>query len=378
MKWVLLLLLALPGRASAAPDSLFEAHTRKGIDLVYNLDFEGAEREFGAMVSMKPSHPAGHFFLAMAQWWRILIDIENEEHDERFHEMLDDVIDLCDRMLEKNNGDVTALFFKGGAIGFKGRLETHRSEWLAAANAGRKALPIVQEAYALDPGNDDILLGMGIYNYYAEIVPREYPFVKPLMMFVPPGDRVKGIQQLTRAAERGKYASVEATYFLMQLSFQFERDYPRALLLAERLHDRFPDNMLFHKYVGRCHVSLGNWVKAREVFREIFTRCGKGQRGYNAPTEREAVYYLGLDHLGQQQFEEALKYFYRCDELSRSLDRSEQSGFMVMANLRVGNIYDIQGKRDLARAQYRKVLDMKEYQSSHVMAEQYLATPFHH
>jgi hypothetical protein len=279
-------------------------------------------------------------------------------------------------MLEKNEIDGTALFFKGGAIGFKGRLKAHRGEWLSAANAGRKALPIVRTASEVDPENHDIQLGSGIYNYYAEIVPREYPFLKPLIIFIPPGDREKGLQQLTVASQKGKYANVEAEYFLLQIYYFYEKDYPKALSLAEDLHQRFPNNMLFHKYVGRCCVLANNWQRVNEVFTEIARLVKNGQRGYGVATEREAEYYLGTYELTHGTIDAALKHLFRCDELSRDLDSDGSIGFMAMANLKVGMAYDLQTKRDKAIAQYKRVLGMKEYQDSHRQAEQFLKVPY--
>lgn len=58
-----------------------------------------------------------------------------------------------------------------------------RESWLKAADDGREALPIVEEASALDPDNMDVQLGFGIYNYYADVIPNEYPILKPLMIF---------------------------------------------------------------------------------------------------------------------------------------------------------------------------------------------------
>lgn len=353
-----------------------EARIQQGIEYVYNLEFEKAEKQFREIIQSQPQNPAGHFFLAMVTWWRILIDIDNEQYDEQFYDSLDTVVGLCDDILDKNENDVNALFFKGGAIGFKGRLKAHRSSWLDAANAGRKALPIVQDASALDPNNYDILLGSGIYNYYAEVVPQEYPFVKPLLLFVPPGDKAKGIQQIKTAAEKGKYAGIESSYFLMQIYYQFEKDYTKALELATRLHTRFPNNMLFHKYLGRCYVVLGNWEKVRDEFGEILARSRKNQRGYGPSVEREAEYYLGMCDLTMNAPDTALKHFYRCDELSRLLDKDGPSGFMVLANIKIGNIYDVAGKRELAVAQYRKVLDMKEYKDSYSQARQYLSSAY--
>lgn len=380
MRGVTVVLLLVSASAGAfgqiLSSSEFDEKTRKGIEHVYNLEFEKAEQVFRELIKAQPKHPAGHFFLAMVTWWRILIDLDNEQYDERFYDSLDYVIDLCDELLENHENDVTALFFKGGAIGFKGRLKAHRSSWFDAANAGRKALPIVREAAALDPNNYDILLGTGIYNYYAEVIPNEYPFVKPLLLFVPPGDKAKGIEQIKLASEKGKYASIESTYFLMQIYYMYEKDYPKALALAERLHARFPKNMLFHKYLGRCYVVMGNWDKAKEVFDEIAARCQRNQRGYGALVEREAEYYLGVYDMNKGAHESALKHFLRCDELSRQLDTDGPSGYMVLANLKMGNLYDALAKRDLALIQYRKVLKMKEYKDSHTLAEQFINTPF--
>jgi tetratricopeptide (TPR) repeat protein len=134
--------------------------------------------------------------------------------------------------------------------------------------------------------------------------------------------------------------------------------------------------MLFHRYLGRCCVSLGNWPRVAEIFSDISLRVQQNQRGYGPSSEREAEYYLGMCEMNAKRFESALKHFYRCDELSRNLDRKETSGFMAMANLKVGMVYDVLSKRDLAIMQYQKVLSMKEYQDSHKQAEKFVKSPF--
>jgi tetratricopeptide (TPR) repeat protein len=312
----------------------------------------------------------------MVDWWRILIDLDDESRDQKFLDELDRVIALADSMLEKNANDPDAVFFKGGALGFQGRLKFHRNDYLSAANAGRKALPLVEIAFALDPRNYDILLGTGIYNYYAEVIPNEFPFVKPLLLFVPSGDKTKGINQLATAAEKGKYAGTEAAYFLMQIYYFYERDYAKVLELAQKLTHRFPQNMIFHRYLGRAYAAMANWPMAESVFRDMVARCRRGQRGYTIYIEREAAYSLGSTFMSLGRLDEALEYFYRCDELSRQTDRTEPSGFMTMANLKIGNIYDVQGKRSLAIVQYNKVLGMKDYKESEVQARNYLKTPY--
>ncbi len=298
---LVLLFLVVASRCTGqvATNAEFEGIAKRGIELVYDLEFERAEHEFSTLGRLQPTHPAGHFLLAIVDWWRILIDLEEERYDERFLGALDRVIEMCDSLLDHNENDVTAIFFKGGSIGFQGRLLFHRNDYLSAANAGRKALPLVQTALDLAPENHDLLLGAGMYNYYADVIPREYPFLKPLLLFIPPGDKKSGLQQLTLASEKATYAAVEATYFLMQVYYFYEKDYAKACTIALGLHGRFPNNMLFHRYLGRCYASLGNWEMAAQTFAEISARVRRGQRGYGVAADREAActYVVGAPTL---------------------------------------------------------------------------------
>ena len=357
-------------------DSANEAHIQKGIRYVYNLSFDSAQTEFQSVTRSKPDHPAGHFFLAMVEWWRIITDFNNKSRDKKFISMLDRVIDLCDKRLDKNEDDVTGLFFKGGALGFQGRLYGNREDWLKAANCGRAALPIVQKAYKLEPNNYDVLLGIGIYNYYAAVIPEVYPWVKPLMLFFPKGDKLKGIEQLHTASEKAHYANIEATYFLMQVYHSFENHYTEAQELAIKLNKMFPNNVIFHKFIGRSYASLGQWAEMQQAYLEVLKRIRLKQIGYDAIAEREANYHLGLAEMNNNKYDSALQYFYSSDELSRSLDTEGASGYMVMTNLKIGMIYDIQQKRDIAIMQYKKVLDMKDYQNAHKQAKEFLKTPY--
>lgn len=357
-------------------DPAVDARLLRGIDYLYNMDFEKADNEFTEVIRSEPNHPAGYFFQAMTQWWRILSNFDDESQDERFYSMLEKVIDMCEAQLDKNENDVTALFFKGGAVGFRGRLRGNRGKWVGAANDGLVALPAVRKAFALEPNNYDVLLGIGIYNYYADVVPKQYPIVKPLMLFFPSGDKKIGLEQLEIASQKARYAKTEAIYFLLQSYFTYEKQYSKALEIARELHSKYPRNPLFHRMYGRCYVSLGYWAEAFFVFTDVEKKYASHQLGYDTYDGREAYYYIGKFNFLAGKFDEALQSFYKCDELSRKIDKDGASGFMSMANLTIGLIYDLQQKRDLALVQYQKVLDMKEYENTHKDAQRYMEKPY--
>lgn len=357
-------------------DPAIDQRVQRGIDYIYNFEFEKADTVFAEVIRLRPEHPVGYFFRAMIQWERIMCNFDDDSQDEAFYALLEEVIDMCDKRLEKDPNDVTAMFFKGGSVGFRGRLRANRGKWIAAANDGLIALPLVRKAHELDPNNTDVLLGIGIYNYYAAVVPEKYPYVKPFLLFFPSGDREKGLEQLRIAAAKAKYASIEASYFLMQSYIMFEKDYAKALDIARRLHTRYPNNSTFHRYYGRALVASGFLTEAQGVYHDVERRYKAKQRGYDVYDAREAYFYLGKFEFLAGRYDNALRFLYKCDELSRTLDKDGASGYMSMANLMIGMIYDDQGKRQYAVAQYKKVLGMKEFENSQSEAKRYLSTPY--
>ena len=349
----------------------FDSRVNEGIKQIYNIKFTEAEKTFRSVIADYPNHPSGRFFLAMIDWWKILLDPDNESSDEMFFLKLEDVIYQCDQILKKNPKDVNALFFKGGAIGFRGRLHAFRESWLKAADNGREALPIVEEASALDPNNMDVQLGFGIYNYYASVIPNEFPLIKPLMIFFPDGDKVKGIQQLKNTAFNGKFAKYEARYFLMTLYYRYESNSIVADEYAKLLNDDFPDNPVFQKWRGRISVRRGDYFLADSVFNDVLKKSERGFIGYNTPaTIRESAYYVGYILKNNNQLDSAKTYFEKCYTESQKIDdEGEESGFQVNAVLYLAQIAEAQNKTNEAIRLYEKLLDMRDYGSSHRIAE---------
>lgn len=359
-----------------AQDAKFDSLVSSGIKQIYNIKFPEAENTFRRVIADYPDHPAGRFFLAMIDWWKILVDLESEEYDDIFFQKLEDVIYQCDQLLKKNPENIDALFFKGGSIGFRGRLRAYRESWLKAASDGRDALPIVERASNLDPENVDVQLGFGIYNYYAAVIPYEYPMVKPLMLFFPKGDKGKGIEQLNNTAKNGKYANYEAQYFLMSLYFNYENNPFKASEYADILTKEFPDNPTFHRWRGRIAAKKGDYNSSSIIFKNFLDKIKANYPGYNTNRNiREAAYYVGYQYFNETQLDSSLHYFKECERASRIIDK-EDSGFLVNAVLYQGMIYDLMGKRDEAVKKYNLILKMDEYANSRKTAKGYLENPF--
>ncbi len=353
-------------------DSLVKA----GVNQIYGIKFDDAERTFDVVVNEYPAHPSGKFFKAMITWWRILLDIDNESFDDKFYEQLEEVIDISDKILDKNDKNTDAMFFKGGALGFRGRLRAIRESWFKAALDGKDGLALVFKSYNANPNNVDIQLGFGIYHYYAEVIPQKYPAVKPFMIFFPAGDKNRGLKELGNVAWNGRYALIEARYFLMTLNFQFEENMNESRKWAKLLLYDFPNNPNFQKYYGLTFIRDNNYQEAVKIFRDIYNKGMHGYPGYNDYFKREASYYIGMDFKLKNIADSSAFYFEKSEKYSRQLDKKGESGFLINTVFYLGMLYDQMGMRDKAIANYKETLRLKDRNGSHRDAEQYLKTPF--
>ncbi|WP_304130436.1 lipopolysaccharide assembly protein LapB [Ignavibacterium album] len=363
-------IIILFGINLVAQNSDFESRVESGIKQIYNIKFAEAEKTFRSLIADYPDHPAGRFFLAMIDWWKILLDVENESHDEIFFQKLEDVIFQCDKILEKDPQNVDALFFKGGSIGFRGRLRALRESWLKAADDGREALPIVERASRLDPDNLDVQLGFGIYNYYAAVIPEEYPLIKPLMIFFPSGNKEEGLRQLRNTAFNGKYAKYEARYFLMTIYYRYESNPWQAEEFAKMLVDDFPDNPTFQRWLGRIYVRQGKLQLADSLFKDVLRKADENFYGYNFPVAlREADYYVGYNYKLNNELDSAKIYLTRCAEISQQIDKEEESGFLINSVLYLAQISEAKNLFEEAISYYERLLKMRDWGNSHTLAK---------
>ena len=343
-----------------------------GIDLIYRLHLEAAERHFRGLIDDYPDHPLGYFFLAMTSWWWVLIDLDDQTHDELFYARLQDCIDICDARLEIDEDDFDAVFFKGGAIGFRGRLRGDRDQLLRAARDGLRCLPLLKRSRRLAPDNKDVLFGQGLYDYFADVMPRKYPILRHLAWLLVRGDRERGLQQLQEAASQGRYARTEAQFLLAQIHRLFEDDAASALTYLTALRQSYPENSLFHRYTARTLAEAGSWNRAVPLHRQVIERARAGQRGYHVRAQIESHYYLGKSAFLRRQLPDAATYLITADSLSLTLgaDLRRQSvrKFVTMANLYLGMTRDGLGQRQPALLRYARVRELPDYGGSHQWA----------
>ncbi len=377
MKIIYVLIFIIPFCGNLfSQETKFDSLISSGINQIYSIDFNSAENTFSQVIKEYPKHPAGKFFNAMIVWWKIMLDLDNEYYDDLFYSKLEDVIDFCDDILDDYPNNADAVFFKGGAYGFRGRLLAFRESWFKAALDGKEALPLVKKTYELDHSNVDVQLGFGIYNYYIDIIPEKYPAVKTLTTFFPKGDKTKGLKQLNYVATNGKYTKIETKYFLCGIYYQYEHDYTSALSIINELCSSFPNNPAFEKYKGRILIAQKNFIDSEKLHNSILNKCNLNYLGYNKRMRREANYYLGLINFNSKKYSEAVTYFEESKNISLQIDKNKDTELKVNSILFLAMCYDAINDTKKSAKLYNMVLDLDDKNNSHEKAEKYLENPF--
>ena len=390
MAMALLLFIGLPRTAQAQqvllPDTA-HAMVKEGLDYVYNLEYAKGDALFMKLKEMYPEHPAGEFLLALNDWWRIKPNIADDNavarYSKSFGEHLDRTIEMSNALLAENEFDIVGLFFKGAAYGYRARLKATTNpntnsltDWYGIfrdANEGRKALLGAQR---IVPGNSDILLGSGLFNYYVDAMPKRYPILKAVTL--PPGDKDIGLKMLRISASRALYSAVEADYALIEILTNFEREYREALAISERLHRTYPNNPDFHKYFARNLYYTRKYDLAYTEWGKLMRKVKGGQGGFELSLVRQGLYYMGDIKLRKGDPKKAVEIFTEALKVNQRLDE-ESSGYYVATMLRLGNAYDLLGQRKKAIEMYEDVLD-NDYSGAnnryHNEAREFIKTPY--
>ena len=360
--------------ASALDDPFVVERATEGLEHLYGMRFVEATQTFAEIDQRYPRHPIGPFLRALNTWWEILLDLSDTSHDAKFFAQMDDVIARSDAMLKRDRDNFDATFFKGAALGMRGRLRSNRGEWFKAAMDGKRAMDYVLEVARRDPQNHDYVFGKGLYDYFAAVIGDRYTFAKPLMVFFPRGDRERGLAELTRAARHGRFIQTEAAYFLLQIYYLFEDDYQQSVYYANWLRTRHPENSFFHAFEGRVYARWSRWDVAGNVFRDVLKRYFQRAPGYTDASAEQAYYYLARGSMAGGRYEDALTHLQNLEIMTSR--RHNDTYFKVWGRFRQGMVQDALGNRAEATRRYREVLAMKDWADVHERARRYLSTAY--
>jgi len=343
------------------------------VDLMYSMEFVRAEKRLAIWQGKYPHRPEGYFLQGMNLWVQLFVDIYNPFLDGEFQAKMDEVIDRCEEIEEEDSLKTIAAFYKSGAIGFKARLYGNRENWFSAARFGIKALDGIEEAIDGKYSNEDAKFGAGVYYYYADVIPKEYPMVKPLLWFYPKGDRKKGLDLLREAAAGGLFTQTEAKYYLGMIYSGQEKDPFQALKYFREISTKYPRNSRFLYWRGSLAYQTGDYRDADSCMAVMEARISANQPFY-FPHQLRYIYYIrGLIAESRNNPELAFTFYEEALKPVEPEIHKETENYYVYCMIRGANLMVRLGFREEAEKRFRQILTIREYSNSHRRAKDGLA-----
>lgn len=335
-------------------DKALQFRITDAVNSMYNFDFEVAERGFQVMRFTYPEHPLPYFLMGLSQWWKIAVDLENKALDDSFIGYMDISIEKAKKMYDADPTNKEASFFLAGAYGFQGRLYSERQSWAKATFAGKNALRYLELSKGEDELNPELLLGDALFNYFSVWIPQNYPLLKPILAFFPKGNKDLGLKQLEEVAENSFYARVEAQYFLFRLYASEEKSPFKALNITSYLHEKYPNNPYFHRFLARQLYVVGRGSDAMEVSLEIIRRIDNNWTGYESNSGRYAAFFAGQYFEKTGDANQAKHYYKRAISYGEETE-SQESGYHLYGLIQLGKLATLEGDKKIAKAYFEQV-----------------------
>ncbi len=417
---------------SAAPLNK-ELHQKilAGQDALYQGEFKKAAERFSALSQEYPKNPQGHFFLALTYRWLTRIDPSSTTYQQQFEKAMGKSIAVAKALVDKKKKDVEAMLYLAASYGYRAEYYNFlKHDWNDAYDDGVKMRKYLEKAEKFPRTTVDVELGYGLYQYYAYLYREKIGWWR-FLLSLPKGNKDKGIALLEMVRKQGMYSKVEAWYFLIEIykdekspTFKLTteilqdlhtstpnifpanileglqrlegQEFPtqeafwkavtvqiekkqierykgiilryakidKAVLLSEALYRQYPQNPFFHTLLAGQYHQNHAWDKSLRTAREILAQA-KENSYYSDYLVYQAQYLIGESLFFKGEYAESLQKF---DEIIAS-EPTQPSYLLPWSHLRRGTIYSIQGQKQQAVREYKRVLKMKDVHHVHDLAK---------
>ncbi|MDA2923189.1 tetratricopeptide repeat protein [Acidobacteria bacterium AH-259-L09] len=342
---------------------------REGQDAIYRLDYARAERIFRRIISENPNSPVGYGMLSITTWNELLFAAGNLALDEyatptpftkgrthkpidretkRFREANDNLLAVCERLLEKDPKDSLALYFKGLAYeNLSGEAIVITKRTGTAINYGKKAKNVHEQVLALNPNLVDANVSIAGNEFAKATLPWSIKWLAFLLGIR--GSKERAFQKLELVAEKGRYRQLDARVLLALLN-AWKGDPRRPAAIFENLRRKYPENYLFDINLAAIYQLKLNDVKsALRLYQQLLQTLPHKAPGLHAG---EIYLRIGKTHMQLREYSLALQAFQKVLEEPRGETETEPLAYFHLAQ-----IHDEQGEESQAREYYRQVLN---------------------
>jgi hypothetical protein len=237
----MLLLLATTLKAQVLRDTSTFNSICRGVDHIYNLQFNQANSIYRKIKALYPEHPITYIFRGLITYWENYPLIPSSPSRESFEKDMKHAIELCEKK-PRIHDEAEYLLCNIGARGLLLLFYADNDLSMEVLSLASGTYQYVKESFNYTSIFPDFYFITGLYNYYREAYPDAHPVYKPLAILFPKGDKIKGLKELQLASKNAIVLKAESYAFLAGIYISFENNFRQAYVYSKALHELYPRN----------------------------------------------------------------------------------------------------------------------------------------
>jgi hypothetical protein len=353
LTFLLFFLIVTKTQAQFLQDNTARDATKAGLDYIYNLEFDKADRVLDPVKRKYANHPVVYLLNAVELQWRYLPIDQNPAMLKKYTSELEQCIFSAKKLYKNPAYTKECTFFLLASYGFIALSHNYQKEYLEAASEAKKAYSYFLEGKKLKNEIPEFLFATGLYNFYRVQYPENHGMVKPVVMFFEGGNKKLGLQELEQATRSSVFSRVEASMYLTNINIKYQSNFKKALYYSGDLYAKYPENdILKIKYI-ECLLLNEQFEQANNLNRSLA----------NSTDRISKISYLVFDGYIEEHYRnnlsKALNSYARSLQL-KSDDRYTKE-YHSMAYLGMARAFASQNELGKAQAFYKKCNEVAEY-----------------
>jgi hypothetical protein len=225
--WLSVFLSSVQASAQLLQDSSTMNLVKVDVDYIYNLQFDSAREVYAKIGQIYPEHPIVFLLKGLMTYW------ENYPmlHKSPSHVSFEKDLRECIKLSESNNSPDNEAEYLLADICARGLLLTFYDDnelIMEVTPLTISTYKYLRRAFDFTSSCTDLYYFTGIYKYYREAYPREYPVYKSLALLFPRGDMVAGLKELNTSAVNSIVLRAESSFLLADIYLTFENKLPES------------------------------------------------------------------------------------------------------------------------------------------------------
>lgn len=361
-----------------------------GFQHFYNLEYDEALAAFEAQSAKDPESPEIHNYIATAilfrQMFRTgalgsdLITAANSflsrpkmpmsaADQKLFADAVTRAIALAEARLKNNPKDAAAMYSLGVSHGVRANYNFMMKKWVDALSDASAARKLHARVLEMDPNFHDARLIPGADDYVIGSLPWGWKMIGAVAGFR--GDRERGIQMLKTVAQSGRYNRFDAEALLAAV-YRREKRPAEAIAPLSDLIRNFPRSYILRIELAEMYGDMGERAKALAAVDQMEEMRQAGAPGYQQLPEAKIHAVRGGVWMQLNDLDKAREELQAATANTAGMDAPSAG----RAWLRLGEVHDLQGRRQQAMAAYQQAMRAAPGTDAAEQAKTYAATKY--